>query len=471
MTKEEFIVQVITYLKKYAPQYNIKCYSAVCAQFCLESGFGTSNKVYKDGEWRHNYVGLKWRDNRLQVTNDYFSEWTAEQNKDGSYTNIESRFFKFRSLEECVIGYLQFINISNYANLKGVTTPRQYLENIKTDKYATSLDYVDKCMKVVDQYNLIQYDPKETTSDNIEILRQVSTSNTTSCSRIPKYIVIHYTAGTNSKSGTAKNIANYFAKTTTKASADFIVDDGMIVQYNPDPTKYYCWAVGGKKYSAMTTNLGGRLYGIATNSNCINIEMCSSKTSTKTLSATDTDWYITDATQNNAIKLTKYLMGIYDIPIENVIMHHEVTGKICPNPFCISQSSLALWNAFKGKIDSKNVSTTTSTTTTNTALNSQNTSSQGKFMLNGLDYSLVFNPSYYATNYTDLKKAFGTNEGKLWKHFIDYGMKEGRRASSNFVLAIYKSRYQDLNKAFGNDNKKYYEHYVRYGHKEGRSAV
>lgn len=185
---------------------------------------------------------------------------------------------------------------------------------------------------------------------SINITKCTSTNNTTACNRTPKYIVIHYTAGTSSSPGSAKSNAKYFSNSFAKASADFFVDDSEIIQFNPDPTKYYCWSVGGTKYKSMSTSEGGKLYGIAKNSNCVNIEMCSNKTNKSTLNATDTDWYITDSTLNNAVELTKYLMSLYNIPISNVIMHHHVTGKICPNPFCVNESALSKWESFKNKV-------------------------------------------------------------------------------------------------------------------------
>ena len=165
-----FIEQVASLVRKHAPSYGILVYSPIIAQFFLESGNGTSNKVkitLEDGtvEWRHNYAGLKWRNNRCAISNDYFEEGTAEQNANGSYSNIVDKFFKFNSLEDCVIGYFQFTNISAYANLKGVTDPLTYLENIQADGYATSLKYVSNLMAVIEEYNLTQYDPVTTESD------------------------------------------------------------------------------------------------------------------------------------------------------------------------------------------------------------------------------------------------------------------------------------------------------------------
>lgn len=164
MTNEqkEFISKIAPLVQRYAPQYGIKVCSPIIAQAILESAWGTTDKVVKviDGieNWRHNYFGLKWRNNRCAISNDYFEEWTAEQNKDGSYVNIVSKFCKFKSMEDCVLGYFQWTNISNYSNLKGVTDPETYLKNIKADGYATSLKYVENVVRVIKNYNLTQYD-------------------------------------------------------------------------------------------------------------------------------------------------------------------------------------------------------------------------------------------------------------------------------------------------------------------------
>ncbi|MCD8091024.1 MAG: N-acetylmuramoyl-L-alanine amidase, partial [Clostridiales bacterium] len=183
------------------------------------------------------------------------------------------------------------------------------------------------------------------------IEKYTSTTNTTAkAGRSIKYLVIHYTAGFTSKAGAAKNVAAYFTGGSAGGSADFIVDDETIVQYNPDIRNRYCWAVGGNKYSYMTTSAGGKYYGLCTNSNCISIEICSNKTDTSSQSAYDTDWYFTEAAVKKAAELTKYLMEEYSIDIDNVIMHHHVTGKVCPNPWCVSESRLTDWESFKAQL-------------------------------------------------------------------------------------------------------------------------
>lgn len=96
--------------------------------------------------------------------------------------------------------------------------------------------------------------------------------------------------------------------------------------------------------------------------------------------------------------------------------------------------------------------------------------SDGDYIYKGVNYKYVFEPSYYANKHSDLKAVYGTNAQKLFKHFCQFGMKEGRQAIASFNVQTYKTKYKDLQKAFGNDLPKYYEHYCIYGYKEDRTA-
>ena len=161
----------------------------------------------------------------------------------------------------------------------------------------------------------------------MNIIECVNTVNTTELkNRKIKYIVIHYTAGITSRPGTAKSNAKYFAKETTKASADFIIDDENIVQYNPDIKNRYCWHCGGSKYKTK----GGSLYKVCTSANSIGIEMCSTNSAKKVTNPNDANWYFTDAVIDNCVELTKKLMKEYDIKPDHVIRHYDINGKLCP---------------------------------------------------------------------------------------------------------------------------------------------
>ncbi len=92
-------------------------------------------------------------------------------------------------------------------------------------------------------------------------------------------------------------------------------------------------------------------------------------------------------------------------------------------------------------------------------------------VLNGVNYSPLYDCNYYITKYPDIKKAFGFCDDKILQHFVNYGMKECRRPSANFNVYSYANRYRDLQKAFGGNMPNYYIHYIKYGYKEGRNAT
>ena len=212
---------------------------------------------------------------------------------------------------------------------------------------------------------------------DINIIKRSANTNTTIKSgRKREFIVLHYTAGTNSKKGAAQAIATYFARPVAKASADFIVDDAEIVQYNDNIKNRYCWAVGGSKYKNKSNSLAAKYYNICKNNNSISIEMCSNKKNTKTLNATDNDWYLTEATINNAVKLTKYLMKQYNIPIDHVITHNMVTGKLCPQPWVKNENALKDWKNFLKKVTETEVTTKPAKETTTATPKQQTTTSK-----------------------------------------------------------------------------------------------
>lgn len=148
-----------------------------------------------------------------------------------------------------------------------------------------------------------------------------------------KYIVIHYTGNDGDSD---EGNANYF-KGIRNASAHYFVDNDSITQSVPD--NFVAWSVGGKKYNDCTTTGGGKWYGKCTNNNSISIELCDSVKNGK--------YDFTENTLKQAAELTKQLMAKYNIPIENVIRHFDVVGKICPLPFVREPKQ---WETFKERL-------------------------------------------------------------------------------------------------------------------------
>ena len=143
------------------------------------------------------------------------------------------------------------------------------------------------------------------------------------------YIVIHYVGAVS----TAKNNADYYARTKLQASAHYFVDEISIWQSVEDKDR--AWHCGGGLQGVN----GHKFYGICTNSNSIGIEMCCKKTASG-------EWYFEPETVKNTVDLVKMLIKKYDIPIDRVIRHYDVTGKICPEPY-VDETE---WRSFKDKI-------------------------------------------------------------------------------------------------------------------------
>ena len=183
----------------------------------------------------------------------------------------------------------------------------------------------------------------------MKIVKQTGTANTTSlANRVIKYLVIHYTAGTSCKGGNARGCASWFANPDAGGSADYIVDEVELVQYNPDPRNRYCHAVGGGRYNTK----GGSLYGIAKNSNCVSLEICSGNHTGKITYPNDPNYYFTAAVLAKAKEATELIMEMYGIDADHVIRHYDVNGKCCPGVigWNTDSGSNEQWEAFHASI-------------------------------------------------------------------------------------------------------------------------
>ncbi|MPQ43379.1 N-acetylmuramoyl-L-alanine amidase [Clostridium tarantellae] len=138
----------------------------------------------------------------------------------------------------------------------------------------------------------------------------------------PTYIVIHDTDNRNTGADAIAN-RNYFANhKDAKASAHYVVDEDSVVQALEENWKG--WHIGDGNNSKIN------------NDNTIAIELCVNK---------DNDF---DKTLELGINLTKQLMSKYNIPPENVVRHHDCSGKICPK--MMMEDRPELWSYFQSQI-------------------------------------------------------------------------------------------------------------------------
>lgn len=158
--------------------------------------------------------------------------------------------------------------------------------------------------------------------------------------KVNKYIVIHYVGAVS----TAYNNSVYFKKVNRGASANYFVDENEIYRVVADSNK--AWHCGDK----LKNGKGGSYNGKCTNSNSIGIEMCCFNNN-GTLD-------FSEKTIANTIELVKELMAKYNISIDNVIRHYDVTNKMCPAPFVQDESR---WIDFKNRLISDSIQQVTYT--------------------------------------------------------------------------------------------------------------
>ena len=152
MSAASFISQIGPIVQKYAALYGYRFPSAIIAQACIESAYGTSSLAYR----YHNYFGIKWwRGCGRSAVNLQ----TKEEYSPGVLTSVKSGFAVGKDMEDGVKMYFEFIQRnSRYNNLKSAVSSKNYIELIRADGYATSSTYVTTVWNVVCTQNLGRFD-------------------------------------------------------------------------------------------------------------------------------------------------------------------------------------------------------------------------------------------------------------------------------------------------------------------------
>ena len=114
---------------------------------------------------------------------------------------------------------------------------------------------------------------------------------------------------------------NYYERTNEAKSAHYAVSTTETVSIIPCSLAAYHVATYG-----IQTYCGAR------NCNSIGIDLMDNKLNKKSMSVKDRDWYIDERTLDRAAWLVAYLMRQYNIDINHVVRHYDVTRKCCPRP-------------------------------------------------------------------------------------------------------------------------------------------
>ena len=161
MTKTEFYNEVVPVIVELAKKNGYHVASPIIAQAICESNTGKSSLAYKHYNFFGMKAGSKWKGKVVNMK-------TKEEYTKGTLTTITDGFRSYSSVREGIQGYFDFINTKRYANLKTAKTPKEYLEMIKADGYATSSKYVNTNMNIIEKNGLAKYDEEFVTGEVIE---------------------------------------------------------------------------------------------------------------------------------------------------------------------------------------------------------------------------------------------------------------------------------------------------------------
>jgi hypothetical protein len=134
---------------------------SVCiAQAALESGWNLEAKTL---------FGIKGT-GFVATTSEYYN---------GHYVQIQDSFKSYPSVAAAVVGYYDFLaNTARYANALNNPDYRDAVDKLihTTDgaAYATDPDYISKVVSIIEQYNLTEYDVRESGEDTKKSVDEIA---------------------------------------------------------------------------------------------------------------------------------------------------------------------------------------------------------------------------------------------------------------------------------------------------------
>lgn len=225
---KNFIETIAPYIVAYAKKYGYKVASPIIAMACIESAYGKS----KLASTYFNFFGMKcgtsWKGMSVNMA-------TKEEYTVGTLTDIRANFRAYSDIDAGVRGFFDFISTKRYANLKSASTPKEFLEMIKADGYATSSTYVSSNMAVVEKYNLTSWDSFEPAAEPVaESPKEKSTSI--------RYATVTNCSYLNCRDKANGNVIGIFSKNTVLVLHEKV--NGW-------------WKVTGKPYNKAEENITG----------------------------------------------------------------------------------------------------------------------------------------------------------------------------------------------------------------------
>lgn len=157
--------QINSFIKMMAPiaqkaykQFGKPLPSIAIAMGAVESAYGTA------GSCKYNsYMGQKVGTGKTATkywSGKSFNARTQEvvNQATGRLVTIKDNFRAYDNAEQCVFNYYELLNTSLYKKALATSGYKEQMHQIKACGYMTSVTEVNSCIKIIEKYNLTQYD-------------------------------------------------------------------------------------------------------------------------------------------------------------------------------------------------------------------------------------------------------------------------------------------------------------------------
>ena len=415
MTQKEFIQKVksscinaTNIIGGYLP-------SVLIGQMCLQTGYGEGYNCEILMKW-NNLLGMKTELLNDTWTSKYWDGRSATKTTPqyyGYHTTIVDSFRVYNSIQQCACDYLQFMRDAKYSkngkykyrDVLNIKDPESLITQVSQRGYATDPQYITSVMKIIKKHNLTQYD----NDIQKEIKKQMTLSEALSKLGVNLINIINENRG--QVPAHNANSHEYFAihYLGVNGQNPYLYGGGYGGHFyiSKDGKCYQAAEVTDKLWHVGASSGYSYIHPYARNNNTIGVE-CGTYTNSGKNNDNET-WYFTEATQQTAAKLAASILTVYNLPLDHLLRHGDITTKNCPSPLKRDQNKGTNWSweKFKSKT-AQYINVLQNNSLTNTLLKIGSSGQEVKQLQDSLTLIGLVDCDYYLNaNFSD--GSFGKN--------------------------------------------------------------
>ena len=356
MTEKQWVNFMAPLAVKAMQRYGYRA-SVLIAQCCQETGYGQTDLAQDE---IHNVLGMKeelLNDTWLSIYwhGETYSKKTPEW-INGKKTYIKDYFRVYASYQDCFFDYCQFMQDAKldngefkYRDLLNIKDPAELIQGVMQRGYCTDPEYAKSIMAIIRKWNLTQYDYEEAEEEeNMTLTQRLMQMGVALIDRIKQ----NFNCGQKHNANTHRYLAIHYLGVNGENPDLYDGCYGGHFYVSKNGTCYQAADVGDILWHVGASSKNGYRYihEDARNQNTIGIE-CATFTASGH-NDDDETWYYTTESQQAMAKLAAAIMMQYDIPMSNLLMHGNITTKICPAPYVRDggKGSNWTWETFRAKV-------------------------------------------------------------------------------------------------------------------------